>query len=160
MLDLNKLKILLLETKTQLKRNIEQTVQLKQKFVNYSGGSLVEVNTVDYPKGETIPSFKVLDSLIEAGDPLLKIYEVQQSIAARETSLSKSLTLPGLQAGYHSQSILGQNYRGIHFGISIPLWEKKNTVQQKKTGGACRQRSYGGSQIGTPAGEPDLLSTI
>ena len=28
--------------------------------------------------------------------------------------------------GYHSQGILGQSYRGIHAGLTIPLWENKN----------------------------------
>ncbi len=32
------------------------------------------------------------------------------------------------EVGYHYQSILGQRYQGIHAGISIPLFEHKNTV--------------------------------
>jgi len=131
-LDFNKLKILLLETRTGLKRSEQQREQLKQKFVNYTGGTELEVTAKDYAPLPAIPSFKILDSLIEAGDPLLKIYEVQLTIAAKETALNKSLTLPALEAGYHSQSILGQKYQGIHLGVSIPLWERKNTVRQKK----------------------------
>ncbi|WP_316747049.1 TolC family protein [Pedobacter gandavensis] len=131
-LDFNKIKLLLLETKTQLKRNEQQREQLKQKFVAYTGGSVVAVNTKLYPSIPSVPSFEILDSLIEASDPLLKIYEAQQAIVAKETALYKALTLPGFEAGYHSQSILGQKYQGIHVGLSIPLWEKKNTVKQKK----------------------------
>jgi outer membrane protein TolC len=131
-LDFNKVKILLLETRTQLKRTEQQIEQLKQKFVNYTGGKLLELAAKDYPAIPIIPSFQELDSLIEASDPLLKIYEAQTRIAAKETELNKSLSLPGLAAGYHSQSILGQKYQGIHLGLSIPLWEKKNMVKQKK----------------------------
>lgn len=131
-LEFNKLKLLLLETKTQLKRTEQQREQLKHKFVNYTGGTSLQVIDEKYPEVPVIPSFELLDSLIEAGDPLLKVYEVQQAIAAKETALNKSLTLPGFEAGYHSQSILGQKYQGLHFGLSIPLWEKKNTVKQKK----------------------------
>lgn len=131
-LDFNKLKLLLLETKTQLKRTEQKCEHLKQQFVNYTGGSMIAVNTNVYPVLPVMLSFEDLDSLIEARDPLLKIYEAQQAIAVKETALTKALTLPGLQGGYHSQSILGQKYQGIHVGISIPLWEKKNTVKQKK----------------------------
>ncbi|MEJ5962945.1 TolC family protein [Pedobacter immunditicola] len=131
-LDFNKLKLLILETKTQLKRSEQQQEQLKQLFVNYTGGTLLEVNTLDYPVTQPLPDFEELDSLIESNDPLLKVYETQQAIAAKETSLNKALTLPGFQAGYRSQSILGQKYKGIHLGLSIPLWERKNTVKQKK----------------------------
>lgn len=131
-LDFNKIKLLLIETKTYLKRNEQQREQLKQKFVAYTGGSLIAVDTKSYPSIPSIPSFEILDSLIEAGDPLLKIYTAQQMIAAKETALNKALTLPGFEAGYHSQFILGQKYQGIHLGLSIPLWERKNTVKQKK----------------------------
>lgn len=131
-LDFNKVKLLLLEIKTQLKRNEQQREQIKQKFVAYTGGSAVAVDAKAYPASPLLPSFEVLDSLIEAGDPLLKIYSAQQTIAAKETALNKALTLPGLQAGYHSQSILGQKYQGVHVGLSIPLWERKNTVKLKK----------------------------
>lgn len=131
-LDFNKVKLLLLEIRTQLKRTEQQAAQLKQKFVNFTGGNLLDVSAIDFPATHNVPSFKELDSLIEAGDPLLKIYEAQIKIAAKETELNKSLSLPGLAAGYHSQSILGQKYQGIHLGVSIPLWEKKNTVKQKK----------------------------
>ena len=30
------------------------------------------------------------------------------------------------------QGILGQTYNGIHTGISIPMWESKNTVKLQK----------------------------
>lgn len=131
-LDFSKIKLLLLETKTHLKLNEQQRERLKQKFVAYTGGSLVAIDTKTYPANPSLPSFEVLDSLIEADDPLLKIYVTQQTIAAKETALNKALTLPGFEAGYHSQSILGQKYQGIHVGLSIPLWERKNTVKQKK----------------------------
>lgn len=131
-LDFNKLKLLLLETKAQLKRSEQQQEQLKQLFVNYTGGTLLEVSKIDYPVTQPLPDFEELDSLIESNDPLLKVFEAQQAIASKETSLNKALALPGFQAGYRSQSILGQQYKGIHFGLSIPLWERKNTVKQKQ----------------------------
>ena len=37
-----------------------------------------------------------------------------------------------MELGYHYQGILGQTYNGIHTGISIPLWENKNTIKQKQ----------------------------
>ncbi len=45
-LDFNKVKLLLLETKIQLKRTEQQAAQLKQKFVNYTGGNLVDVSAI------------------------------------------------------------------------------------------------------------------
>lgn len=131
-LDFNKLKLLLLETKSQLKRTEQRQEQLQQLFVNYTGGALINIGGMNYPVNQPLPGFEELDSLIETNDPLLKVYETQKGIAAKETSLNKALALPGLQAGYRSQSILGQQYKGVHIGMSIPLWERKNTVKQKR----------------------------
>lgn len=39
------------------------------------------------------------------------------------------MKLPTLEVGYHYQSVLGQTFNGAHFGISLPLWQQRNTVQ-------------------------------
>ena len=42
------------------------------------------------------------------------------------------MSLPKLQAGYMSESIVGQDFKGLTVGLSIPLWENKNTVKYAK----------------------------
>lgn len=37
-----------------------------------------------------------------------------------------------MYTGYMSEKIVGQHYQGITVGISIPLWENKNTVKYAK----------------------------
>ena len=49
-----------------------------------------------------------------------------------EVNLSKSLTLPKFDAGYRYQTILGQQFNGVHLGLTIPLWENKNTVKTQQ----------------------------
>jgi hypothetical protein len=39
------------------------------------------------------------------------------------------MNLPKIETGYHSQGILGQSYKGVHAGITIPLWENKNRIR-------------------------------
>jgi outer membrane protein, heavy metal efflux system len=70
-----------------------------------------------------------LDSLIEANDPILKVYEQEKEVLQQQIAVQKSLNLPKIEAGYHSQGILGQSYRGVHAGITVPLWENKNKVK-------------------------------
>jgi hypothetical protein len=42
------------------------------------------------------------------------------------------VNLPKIEVRYHYQGILGQDYSGFHSGITLPLWEKKNTVRWSK----------------------------
>jgi outer membrane protein TolC len=70
-----------------------------------------------------------LDSTIEANDPIIKVYEQEIKLQELNISVQKALNLPKIEAGYHSQGILGQSYKGAHAGITIPLWENKNRAK-------------------------------
>jgi len=131
-LDLNKIKLLRLEIKNNLERNEMAIANLKQKLTELNGNHMPDVNALTYPAVETLPSFEKLDSLIEANDPIVKVYRQDVNISAEQLALSKSITLPKLEAGYHYQAILGQRYQGIHVGTSIPLWENKNKVKAQQ----------------------------
>ena len=60
--------------------------------------------------------------------------EQEKLIQQKQIALQKAMNLPKLEAGYHSQGILGQSYRGFHSGIVVPLWENKNKVKAAKAG--------------------------
>lgn len=131
-LDLNKIKLLRLEIKNDFERNDMAVVNLKQKLTELNGNNIPDLEGLRYPVIETLPPFKTLDSLIEANDPIVKVYQQDVSIGAEQVALSKSITLPKLEAGYHYQAILGQRYQGFHLGTSIPLWENKNKVKAQQ----------------------------
>ena len=42
------------------------------------------------------------------------------------------MALPNLEIGYRYQTVLGQTFSGAHFGISLPLWEHKNTIKAER----------------------------
>lgn len=46
-----------------------------------------------------------------------------------QKKLNNAMSLPKLSAGYLSEKVVGQQFQGITAGISIPLWENKNTVK-------------------------------
>jgi cobalt-zinc-cadmium efflux system outer membrane protein len=131
-LDLNKIKLLRLEIKNDFERNDMAVINLKQKLTELNGNNVLDLDGFAYPVIESLPPFETLDSLIEANDPIVKVYQQDVSIGAEQVALSKSITLPKLEAGYHYQAILGQRYQGFHIGTSIPLWENKNKVKAQQ----------------------------
>ena len=46
--------------------------------------------------------------------------------------LSKAETLPSFNLGYASEKIVGERFQGVVVGMSVPLWEKSNTVRYAK----------------------------
>jgi cobalt-zinc-cadmium efflux system outer membrane protein len=128
-LDANKASLQLLSIKTELQVNESERNQLLHKLAELNGGTDIVLPDTLYPTLTIMPAFEEIDSLIEANDPVVKMYGQEKEIAKYRLGLTKSLTLPKIEAGYHSQAILGQQYQGAHLGVSIPLWENKNKVK-------------------------------
>ncbi len=132
-LDVNKAKLQLIQIKKQVQQNISDISQLNQKLTALNGGNAITFTDTTYQTPQTIPPFEQLETEYENADPLRKILEQEKLITQKQVELSKSLWLPKMELGYHYQGILGQTYNGIHTGISIPLWENKNTVKLQKS---------------------------
>ncbi len=133
-LDVNKAKLQLLNLQNDVRLNTSQINQFNQKLTELNGGTAIHqlVDNTIYPFIPAIPDLQTLESTIEANDPVLKSFQQQKEINLKQVELSKALSLPKMETGYHSQATLGQKFQGAHLGITIPLWENKNTVKFQK----------------------------
>ena len=131
-LDVTKAKIQLANLQNDLRRNENEIGKITIKLAELNGGMAVVVKDTTYPIPPIVPKHSVLDSLVEANDPILKIVAQEKEISEKQVAVTRALTLPKIQTGYRSQSILGQSYRGVLLGVTIPLWEDKNEVKQEK----------------------------
>lgn len=131
-MDVNKAKLQLIEINASFQENLSISNQLNQKLTELNGGVPIQFSDTAYSSFEFISDFATLEQEIEANDPVRKYLEQEKVIGQNEVSLSKSLTLPKIETGYHYQSILGQRFNGVHFGLTIPLWENKNIVKTQQ----------------------------
>lgn len=131
-MDVNKAKLQLIEINAAFQRNLSLTNQLNQKLTELNGGNVVDFTDTIYSTFSSVPVFDSLESEIEVNDPVRKYLEQEKVIAQKELELSKAMSLPKVETGYHYQAILGQRFNGIHFGLTIPLWENKNRVKAQK----------------------------
>jgi outer membrane protein, heavy metal efflux system len=128
-LDVNKAKLQLLNINNEVALNSNEIQVATTKLTELNGGVSIIVSDTTYLATPAVPDFATLDSLIEAADPILKVYEQEKEIMQKQIAVQKSMNLPKIETGYHSQGILGQSYRGAHAGITIPLWENKNRLK-------------------------------
>ena len=131
-LDINKAEIQLLEIKKQFQDNFSAIAKLNGQLTSLNGGIVLAFNDATYFDVPVIPDFETLEKEIEAQDYTRKSLEQEKVIAQNQLDVSKALAFPKMEVGYHYQGILGQTYNGIHTGISLPLWESKNTVKLQK----------------------------
>lgn len=68
----------------------------------------------------------------ESNNPLLNWLKQEVELSQRQVKLSKAMSLPKLNAGYMSEKAGGEQFQGLIVGVSIPLWENKNTVKYAK----------------------------
>ncbi len=128
-LEVNKARLQLLNIQNEAALNENEIEVATTKLLELNGGQAIEIKDTAYPLTAFVPDFETLDSIIEANDPILKVYEQEKAIMQRQIGVQKSLNLPKIETGYHSQGILGQSYKGVHAGITIPLWENKNRLK-------------------------------
>lgn len=131
-MDVNKAKLQLIEINAAFQENLSISNQLNQKLTELNGGIPMEFSDTAFASFALIPDFETLEQEIEAKDPVRKYLEQEKVIGQNEVNLSKSLTLPKFDAGYRYQTILGQQFNGVHLGLTIPLWENKNTVKTQQ----------------------------
>lgn len=147
-LDLNKARHQVINLQTDLKRIAAETAEHLTKLTELNGGTAIAFADTLYPPVTTLPAFESLEQTIESTDPTLQFLQNQQQVGAVQVALTKALALPKMEAGYHYQGILGQNFHGLHVGLSVPLWENKNRVAQQQL-----QTAYYAAQIETHRNE-------
>ena len=128
-IELNKAKLHLIELKKLNSLNEAQIAQNTSLLTGLNGGNRIEFIDTVYPNLILPSTFEEYIVTVNSNDPYVQNLEQENAIAVKQLELNKSLALPKFELGYHYQGILGQRFNGAHFGITIPLWEHKNTIK-------------------------------
>ncbi len=95
-----------------------------------SGGTKVEIKDTLFPRPITIlPDSLLLAYLL---GPEMQLYQHELHSKEEEKNLTVSQNLPKLSAGYYSESVIDQQFRGFKVGVTVPLWENANQIKQAK----------------------------
>lgn len=114
-------------------QKVQTEIEVQDQFLQQlNGGNSMEGLRYDYPLYWELP---VLDSLLanlseRNPDLVMAKLTIQQS--EKEIKNQRMNSLPSFEAGYKSETILDQKLQGFHAGISIPLWQNKNSVKYAK----------------------------
>ena len=132
-LELNKIQLELLNAQNQSRLNKAALTAAEEQLRNLNGGNPITFDATDYPTGEELINFDQLQAAFMEADPNLKSLTGDQEIANREVKLSRSLTLPKFDVGYKRNAASDHvASNGFMVGVSIPLFENKNTVKKTK----------------------------
>lgn len=114
-------------------QKIKSEIEIQSQYLmQFMGGNSIEGIAFVYPLEWKLP---VLDSLIknlQSHYPDLVMAQLVIQQTEKEIQNERLNSLPSFEVGYKSETILDQNLRGIHAGLSIPLWQNKNSVKYAK----------------------------
>lgn len=131
-LEYNKAQLNLLNaSKTLESTEVERSARLAELTL-LNGGIPLQITESDFQPVVLPEGFDQWISQAEQQNPMLAWIKSEIEISSKQEGLSKALGLPKLQAGYMSESVVGQQYQGVTVGVSVPLWENKNRVKYAK----------------------------
>lgn len=131
-LDYNKAQVNLLNLKKEAESvDIERNVLLSE-LKSFNGGKAIDFSDTAFPLQSIQTNFEQWYVQAEKNNPVLQWLEQEILISQKSEKLNAALSLPKVEAGYMSEKIIGQQYHGLTFSISIPILENKNTVRYAK----------------------------
>lgn len=131
-LDVNKAEIQLIEINKSYWINQSEINALNQKLTQLNGGKSISLSDTIYSEIIDLPDFETLYQAYQANDYNLQTLQQENDINEKKIEISKALALPKLEVGYRYQGVLDQTFNGFRAGITLPLWENKNTVKLQK----------------------------
>lgn len=131
-LELNKIQLEKINANNASRRNQSALRSQLEQLQALNGGLPIEFGEDEFISTPVLPEFSQLESTYLDADPTLKSLEGESESAQREIKVSRALTLPKFDIGYRRNGGSDQTMNGFRIGMSIPLWENKNTVKRAK----------------------------
>jgi len=128
-LDYNKIHIHLLNTRKELESIAIEQLAYQNKLAGLNGGKPINFSIEQYPAVELERDFEAWFRHAEQKNTALQWIRQEVEISRQQEQLKKAMNLPSFHAGYVSEVLANEQFRGISFGISIPMWENKNTLK-------------------------------
>lgn len=131
-LEYNKAQIDLLSISKKLENNeIERYAHLS-KLTTLNGGYTINFTDSIFPLLTIPEDFEQWYAQAETNNPLLQWLKQEIAIASKEEKLNTAMSFPKFTAGYMNENADDEKFQGVTLGVTIPLWENKNTVKYAK----------------------------
>lgn len=145
-LERNKTKLNLLNAEKALQINEVDLNLSKSELQRLNGG--LDITEFNRFSDFTFPlNFIEWFAIVKVNNPSLRVAEQEVALSRKQEQLTRALNLPKITAGYASERVSGTTFQGVSVGVSIPLWEGKNTVKHQKAQTVALQMQHEDSEL-------------
>jgi outer membrane protein TolC len=146
-LERNKTKLNYLNEEKALQINTVEINTLMMELQRLNGGLSFSANLKDFPVYTLPLDYQEWFERVRENNPSLRMGEQEIAISRKQEQLTRALNLPKFTAGYTSERVPGETLQGFSIGMSIPLWEGKNTVKHRKAQTVALQMQHLDSKL-------------
>ncbi len=139
-LERNKARLQTISIRKEWELNKIEGAYFKDRTIALLGGG----NSVELPMMDK--NFSPLEHLqpvpSERGNVLLTALDQERIISGHERSLAASAHLPTMSVGFMREQDIEVDFRGLTFGVSIPIWQPKNRLKHAKLKEIAVQKEF------------------
>ncbi len=146
-LEYNKAQLNLLNLSKEMEVITIEQKALQAELTRFNGGVQLNLSENEFQVTVLSEDFEQWYEQAEQDNPLLNWLKKEVELTQKQISLNKALSLPKFKAGYMSESVVGQEFKGVTVGLSIPLWENKNTVKYAKANALAIENTTSDSKM-------------
>jgi cobalt-zinc-cadmium efflux system outer membrane protein len=123
----------LAEIKHEVSRVEIEQKRILSELKRLNGGIAVELNSTQYDLHPLPTDFEQWFERMEQKNPMLLYACKETELNRYRIEVAKKANLPRFSVGYLMENVVGERYRGITLGISVPLWKNSQRLQQAET---------------------------
>ncbi len=131
-LDYNKAQLNLVTVSKEFERNEIERNALLQELAQLNGGNALSLTDSVFSVQAVPADFEQWYAQAAANNPLLQWVKHQVTISQKNVQLHTANSLPTFSAGFQYEHEVGEAFRGVTVGMTIPLWENANAVKYAK----------------------------
>lgn len=128
-IDRNKAALYLLQTEQELQQLELDKQQTVMQLASLNGGKPLAVDEFDYLPVQLPGDQEAWLEQVMDVNPQLQWLQQELQAGKQSEKLNRAKSLPRLNGGYMMESVGAEKFQGITVGLSVPLWERKNTVK-------------------------------
>lgn len=120
------------ELNARLAQTMLEQKNLSDELVALNGSISIAVSDTLMLTPDLPDSFETWYAQNESLNPELAFFSNEMENSLTRLKLAKAEFLPKFNTGYASEELVGERFQGVVVGVSIPLWEKSNTIRYAK----------------------------
>lgn len=131
--DYNKSRTEMLKLKNSLSMSESNISYLQNSITELNGGQAMELTKLSLEEVSIPATFNDLYQRIYQKSIGLKSLQTENDLSESKLKLANHQWLPGFEIGYRQDNEQGTRFSGLHFGLSIPLFENMHKVSKAES---------------------------